>query len=197
MTITLKITKKRVLIGLLVLAAAAAALTTCQMLLKSDAVSAFMQKGPRGGSEEERQSFIALLGYEVDPEPAEVVEIKLPKKFDDVYAAYDQMQREQGFNLQKYAGKQAKRYTYVVHNYPGYEGGVRLNLVVQSNRVIAGDVCSLEKDGFMHGFVPPTGALTPLGAAAGQPAAGETVPECDCCPDCRYNRSRSQGQSAA
>jgi hypothetical protein len=146
-----------------------------------------MQKGPRGGSEEERQSFIASLGYKVDPEPIEVVEIRLPKNFDDVYTAYDEMQREQGFNLGKYAGKQAKRYTYVVHNYPDYPGGVRLNLVVQGNRIIAGDVCSLEKDGFMHGFAPPSGPLPPLGAAT----AGEVGPQCSCCPDCKYHPSRS------
>ena len=99
MTITLKITRKKVLIALLAVAVVAAALTTCQMLLRSDAVAAFMQKGPRGGSEEERQSFIASLGYKVDPEPIEVVEIRLPKNFDGMYTAYDEMQRERALTL--------------------------------------------------------------------------------------------------
>ena len=101
----------------------------------------------------------------MDPEPAEVVELVVPKAFDDVYTAYNDMQKEQGYDLIKYQGKRAKRYTYVVYNYPGYEGGVRLNLVVQGNRIIAGDVCSLELDGFMHGFALPSGEMPPLGSA--------------------------------
>lgn len=165
MTVTLKLSKKKVLLTVLLVAVVAAAFVTCRMFLQSDTVSAWLSKGPRGSTEEERQEFIASLGWQVDPEPAEVVELVVPKEFDDVYTAYNDMQKDQGYDLTKHMGKRAKRYTYVVYNYPGYEGGVRLNLVVRGNRVIAGDVCSLEIDGFMHGFALPTGEMPPLGAS--------------------------------
>ena len=44
-------------------------------------------------------------------------------------------------------------------NYPGYEnkdGVIRANILVYDGRVIGGDVCSVELDGFMHGFEKPT-----------------------------------------
>ena len=62
------------------------------------------------------------------------------------------MQKKQGLDLEKYKGKTAKRYSYVVTNYPGVPEGVRANMVVYNDKIIAGDICSLELDGFMHGF---------------------------------------------
>ena len=175
MTVTLKLSTKKILLAVLLVAVVAAAFVTCRLFLQTHVVAPFLSKGPRGSSEDERQAFIASLGWEVDPEPVEVVELVVPKEFDDVYTAYNEMQRAQGYDLEKYQGKRAKRYTYVVHNYPGYEGGVRLNLVVQGNRIIAGDVCSLEVEGFMHGFTLPAGgqppqAALPPGDASGAPA---------------------------
>ena len=64
--------------------------------------------------------------------------------------------RQQGCDLSKYAGKRCKRYTYVIENYPGQAEGVRANILVYKNKVIGGDVCSVELDGFMHGFAQRT-----------------------------------------
>lgn len=165
MMVTLKITKKRIFLTVLLIAVMVSAIAAGRMFLQSDVVSAWLNKGVRGASEGERQEFIISYGWQVDAEPVEVTEVLLPKKFDDVYTAYNNMQKEQGFDLEKYAGKRAKRYTYVVHNYPDYSGGVRLNIVVQGNKIIAGDVCSLELDGFMHGLSLPSGKKPPAPTA--------------------------------
>ena len=79
--------------------------------------------------------------------------MQIPKEFDDVFTNYNAIQKTQGCNLEKYAGKRCKRYTYVVTNYPGQTDNVRANILVYKDKVIGGDVCSLELGGFMHGFV--------------------------------------------
>ena len=72
-----------------------------------------------------------------------------------MYENYNQVQKAQGCDLSKYGGKKCKRYTYVVKNYPDHPENVRANLLVYKNKLIGGDICSLELDGFLHGLVPP------------------------------------------
>ena len=95
-------------------------------------------------TEEQRIDFLESFGWQVEPEADEVVE---------VLTNYNAIQKTQGCNLEKYAGKRCKRYTYVVTNYPGQTDNVRANILVYKDKVIGGDVCSLELGGFMHGFV--------------------------------------------
>ncbi len=102
---------------------------------------------------EDRVKFLAQFGYEVAEDPLETVEITLPEKFDKVYAGYNELQKAQGLDLSKYRRKTVMRYTYEVKNYDGYEGGrVLANVIVYRGRVIGGDVCSADPQGFVHGF---------------------------------------------
>lgn len=111
----------------------------------------------KASSHSERMSFLSQYGWEVDEEPAEVCEIIIPAEFDDVYSAYNEIQKTDGFDLSSYAGMRVKRWTYAVKNYPGYENKncIRANVLVYNGIVIGGDVCSVELDGFMHGFQKP------------------------------------------
>jgi hypothetical protein len=103
---------------------------------------------------EERIAFLKQYGCEVDENSAEVTEVIIPEEFDEVYSSYNDIQLAQGFDLTKYAGRRVKRWTYTVTNYPDYEGKlcIRANMLVLDNKVIGGDICSVELDGFMHGF---------------------------------------------
>lgn len=99
-------------------------------------------------------SFISSLGWEVDENPMEVREVVIPEVFDDVYSNYNDIQRSQGFDLQKYAGRRVKRWTYVIRNYPETkpeDDFIRINILVCDEKIIGGDVCSIKLDGFMHG----------------------------------------------
>ena len=78
--------------------------------------------------------------------------VTIPEEFDKVFAAYNEMQKEQGLNLLRYKGKDVTRYTFTVTNYAGYEGTVYANVLVYRNRVIGGDICSADASGFIHGF---------------------------------------------
>ena len=83
----------------------------------------------------------------------------IPAEFDRGYEKYNEIQKAQNLDLMPYAGKRAKRWTYSIKNYPGYEGAdgtVQANILVYEGAVIGGDVCSTELDGFMQGFDFPT-----------------------------------------
>lgn len=103
----------------------------------------------------ERVAFLSQFGWEVTEDPIEVAEVIIPEQFDDTYKAYNEIQKKQGFDLEKYKGVRVKRWTYEIKNYPGYaedSGCIRANILVSDGVVIGGDICSVELDGFMHGF---------------------------------------------
>lgn len=128
--------------------------------LTKDSISAANtgEKSLKASTAEERIAFLAQFGWSVDEEPLEVKEIIIPAEFDDVYENYNAIQKEQGFDLTAYCSQRVKKWTYKVKNYPGYEDSdcIRATLLVSDGKVIGGDVCSVELDGFMHGFVSPT-----------------------------------------
>lgn len=127
--------------------------------LTKDSISAANtgEKSLKASTAEERIAFLSQYGWSVDEEPLEVKEIIIPAEFDDVYESYNAIQTEQGFDLTAYCSKRVKKWTYKVTNYPGYEDSdcIRATLLVFDGQVIGGDVCSVELDGFMHGFVSP------------------------------------------
>lgn len=110
------------------------------------------------GNAAERVDFLAQFGWEIDEDPVEVSEVIIPAEFDSAYKEYNDMQAGHGLDLSKYSGMRAKRWTYTVKNYPGYEnndGMVQANIFVLDGIVIGGDISSLEKDGFMQDFNYP------------------------------------------
>ena len=110
---------------------------------------------PGGATQEERLQYLAQFGWSVHEEPVSVQEIFIPAQFGDVYNNYNAIQLAQGFDLLPYAGRSVKKWVYAVTNYPGYaqsEAYVQATLLVCQGIIIGGDICSVELDGFMHGF---------------------------------------------
>ena len=103
-------------------------------------------------SEADVIDFLSQFGWEVEQSPIEVKKVTIPAEFDKVFAAYNEVQKEQGLNLSKFKNKEVTRYTFAVTNYEGYEGTVWANVLVFRNRVIGGDLCSADVTGFVHGF---------------------------------------------
>lgn len=103
-------------------------------------------------TEEDRANFLSQFGYTVEAEPIESVEVQIPKEFDKVFAAYNELQKSEGLDLGRYKGKTVMRYTYKVTNYEGYSDPVYASLLVYKNKVIGGDVCSADPSGFAHGL---------------------------------------------
>lgn len=103
-------------------------------------------------TEKDIKKYIKSFGWEIEEKPSEVVNVKVPTEFNDVYKNYNKIQKEQGFDLSKYKGKNAKRITFVVLNYPDMPKNIRADIITYDNKIIASDICSVELDGFMYGM---------------------------------------------
>ena len=97
-------------------------------------------------------NFLSQFGWTVDGGNPESASVTIPAEFDKVFAAYNEIQREQGLDLSKYKKKELTRYTFEVTNYEGYEGRVLANVLVYRGKVVGGDICSADVSGFVHGF---------------------------------------------
>lgn len=112
----------------------------------------------KASNSKERIAFLSQFGWEVNEDPLEVCEVIIPSAFDETYEKYNEIQKNQNLDLEKYKGVRAKRWTYEIKNYPGYgsqSSTIRANILVFEGNVIGGDVCSVELNGFMHGFEKP------------------------------------------
>lgn len=125
----------------------------------------------KADTNEGRIAFLQTYGWEVDPQPAEVQEVTIPQQMDEVLAKYNELQRSQGYDLSRFAGKQVTRYVYAVTNYEGASAPVYATLLVHKDQVIGGDVTSTGGRGLMHGFERPASAKPAA------PAVTETEPE--------------------
>ncbi len=100
-------------------------------------------------NEEDRRRFVTAQGYTLADGCVEEVEFSVPADFDRVIAGYNEVQKKQGLDLERYKGKKVKRYTYAVTNYEGYDGTVYANLVIYRSKIIACDISSASPDGFV------------------------------------------------
>ena len=154
--VTAKVPKRKLTLGV----AVAALLCCCAIALNFgqavQEVSAAGVPNPKGvRSNQDRISYLSAYGWQVGGEPLSTQELLIPKEMDGSYQEYLALQAEQGFDLEKYAGKRVKRYTYEVLNYPTGEAGVQANLLICKNTVVGGEVLSPQLDGFLHGLAMP------------------------------------------
>ena len=101
---------------------------------------------------EKRVEFLASLGWEVDASSETAKEIVLPETLGGVLAEYNELQKQQGYDLSQYCGEVCESYTYVLTSYPSGETGMIAQLFIYKGRVIGGDIHSAALGGFMHGL---------------------------------------------
>lgn len=106
-------------------------------------------------SEKELYDFIASLGIQVKTPAYNSSKVDLPRVFDALYSKYNDIQKQQGFDLSKYCGKTLDRYIFEMTNYPAWQGTekVFLTLFVYKNKIVGGDISSKENGGFVTTFV--------------------------------------------
>lgn len=98
---------------------------------------------------EDRVNFLSQFGWKVSEKPLEEVAVTIPDEFDAVFMEYNNLQKEMGLDLSRYKRKDVMRYTYQVENYKDYNGVVYANLLIYKNKVIGGDLCSADVNGFV------------------------------------------------
>lgn len=107
-----------------------------------------------------RIEFLKSFGWEVSSNVSEE-SVTIPVEFSDIYENYNDLQRSQGYDLRDFKGKTVIKYTYEVINYPHFSDddlplSVVANILVYEDKIIGGDVCSMELAGFLHGFELPS-----------------------------------------
>lgn len=102
-------------------------------------------------SAEAAAEFLKEYGWEVDKNNVHTQQTVIPKTFSEVYERYNALQLKQGYDLSKYKGEQTIQYTFVVTNYKDYQH-VEAHVLTWGGKIIGGDLCSTELNGFMTGF---------------------------------------------
>lgn len=118
----------------------------------SEATMAGNKYSLKANTNEDRVEFLKQFGWEVQAEPIEIREVTVPAAFNEVYEKYNEIQKEQGLDLTRYAGKICKQWIYQVDNATDRGAPVRATLLVYDGKVIGGDISSTPLDGFMCGF---------------------------------------------
>ena len=103
-------------------------------------------------TESERLEFLHGLGWETSEQAINCRSVTIPAEWNDVYTKYNDLQREQGFDLTDYKGMPAEIYSHSVLNYDGRPNNIVANLVLCDGKLIAADISCTELDGFMQGI---------------------------------------------
>lgn len=104
---------------------------------------------------EERVAYLEALGWQVEPQPIETLDLQLPEKLESEWDAYAKLQKGQGLPFSEFAGQAVKRYTYTVTNYPEIPQGVQANLYLWGDQIIGGDVIFTGQGGFQTDLAFP------------------------------------------
>lgn len=97
---------------------------------------------------EERIAYLDSLGWVTDGTEVQK-QVTIPAEFNAVYNDYNEIQKQQGFNLEDYKGKQVDFYTYNINNYQS-KNNVIADLMVLDGELIGADLCDTSADdGFL------------------------------------------------
>ena len=165
MVMTAKVDLKKIMLAL----AAAAALILALILLLGEGTTA-QTAAPAPSANDGRVQFLQDFGWEVTTSPVESGRVRIPEDSSEVFDRYNTLQKGQGYDLSKYAGKTVMRYVYKVSNYPGATEPVYATLLVYKNQIIGGDVTDTAAKGHLRGFkMPETAATVPTESTAAVP----------------------------
>ena len=159
MIVSAKLSKRKILAGLLAAAGVIALLVVLLTASEEPAAPSEPTTSPTldGATNEDRVEYLGEWGWEVEPEPVETLQFLLPDSLEEPYLSYNVLQKSQGFDLSRCCGKQVARYTYLVTNYPGDREDVQVNLYLCEGEPVAGDVCCTGADGFRNPLEYPGG----------------------------------------
>ena len=146
---TARVNKKKI-VGLL--AAVAALIALLIMLLGGGEDTAPTAAPPSMATNDGRVQFLKSFGWEVAASPVESGQVKIPESASEVFDRYNALQKSQGYDLSKFAGKAVMRYVYKITNYPGATDPVYATLLVYKDQVIGGDVTNTAANGVVQGF---------------------------------------------
>ena len=166
MVMTAKVDFKKIMLGL----AAAAALVLALILLLGGGDTT-QTAGPAPSANDGRVKFLTDFGWDVTASPTETGRVRIPEESGEVFDRYNTLQKGQGYDLSKYAGKTVMRYVYKINNYPGATEPVYATVLVYKNQIIGGDVTDTSAKGHIRGFKMPEATAPAESSVATVPTA--------------------------
>lgn len=164
MVMTAKVDFKKIMLALI--AAAALVLALILMLGGKDTTQT---AAPAPSANDGRVKFLTDFGWDVTTSPTESGRVRIPETPSEVFDRYNTLQKGQGYDLSKYAGKTVMRYVYKINNYPGATEPVYATLLVYKNQIIGGDVTDTAAKGHIRGFKMPEGGAQPTESTVTMP----------------------------
>ena len=160
MVMTAKVDFKKIMLAL---AAVAALIVALILLVGGEQQPETAQTAaPAASNNDGRVKFLTDFGWDVTTSPAESSQVKIPQETSEIFERYNALQKSQGYDLSKFAGKNVMRYVYKINNYPGATEPVYATLLVHKNEIIGGDITDTAARGRIRGFkMPETAASTP------------------------------------
>ena len=166
MVLTAKVDFKKIMLALTAVAALILALIL--LLGGSDTTQT---AGPAPSANDGRVKFLQDFGWEVTTSPTESGRVRIPEQPSEVFDRYNTLQKGQGYDLTKYAGKTVLRYVYKINNYPGAAEPVYATVLVYKNQIIGGDITDTSAKGHIRGFrMPETNGVTETTAPSAAPS---------------------------
>ena len=156
MVMTARVNFKKIILAL---AAAAALILALILLLGGNDTT--QTAAPAPSANDGRVKFLTDFGWDVTTSPTESGRVRIPDGPSEVFDRYNILQKGQGYDLSKYAGKTVMRYVYKINNYPGATEPVYATLLVYKNQIIGGDVTDTAAKGHIRGFKMPEASTEP------------------------------------
>ena len=160
MVMTAKVDLKKIL---MITAGVAALILAAVLLLGGKSDSAVATLSPAGN--DGRVRFLESFGWDVTASPAQSGQVRIPEETTEVFDRYNLLQKGQGYDLSKCAGKNVMRYVYEINNYPGATQPVYATVLVHKGEVIGGDVTDTSPGGKIRGFRMPADTTAPTASA--------------------------------
>ena len=152
LVMTAKVDKKKIVLAL---AAAAVLIAAVLMLVGGENDTAAATAAPSLATNDGRVKFLTDLGWDVTNSPTESTQVKIPEESSDVFDRYNALQKSQGYDLSRYAGKTVMRYVYKINNYPNATEPVYATLLIYKDQIIGGDVTDTSPKGKVQPFQMP------------------------------------------
>lgn len=94
---------------------------------------------------QKRMDFLSSIGVTADENSGTVKAFIIPDSFSDVYANYNKLQKESGYDLEPYKGCEVVQYTYETES----PENALVHLLVYNGRIIGGDIAEVSLGGRM------------------------------------------------
>ena len=156
LVMTAKVDKKKIAI---IFAAVVVAIAALVMLLGGGR-NASPTAATNVSNNDARVEFLKGFGWDVTVSPTETSQVRIPEKSSEVFDRYNELQKQQGYDLTAYAGKNVMRYVYKVENFPGSGEPVYATVLVYKNQIIGGDITDTAAAGKVQALKPSNKATT-------------------------------------